>query len=77
MSIQYAEVPGAQIQEVIWQRLMPALEGTPIDAAILSMLTFSTLLMKPDTDIEVVKAAVQAATETIVLHIAPPTGQAN
>jgi hypothetical protein len=69
--MQYAEVPGADIQQIIWGRLMPALEGAPTDHAILGMLAFAVLLMKPDVDLDSLKNAVQSATETIVLTITP------
>ncbi len=74
----YASVEGKAIHEVIWGRLMPSLEGVRLDEAILSMLTFTVLLMKPDVELEVLKAAVQSASETMVLAITPvPEGKGN
>lgn len=73
----YAEVPGEAIKEMIWGRLMPAVEGTPVDHAILGMLAYSILLMKSDVDYPTMQAAIKAATEAIVLTIVPPQGAVN
>lgn len=46
--IEQVEIDGDQIQQVIFDNLMPALDNVPIGLAITAMLGFSTLLMKPD-----------------------------
>ena len=70
-TLAYAEVEGKDIQNMIWGRLMPAVEGAPIDHAVLGMLAFCVLLMKPDVELPTLQSAVQQATEVMILSIMP------
>jgi len=71
--IEHVEIDGRVIQQLIKERLLPALEGTPTGYAIMCMLTLTVLLMKPDCNVEELKRAVQAASETIVLALSTPS----
>lgn len=68
--IEEVEIDGKTIQMLIKERLLPALEGLPVGYALLSMLTTCVLIMKPDCEVEELKSAVHAASETLVLALA-------
>lgn len=69
-TLAYAEVEGPVVQQLIWGKLMPALQGEPMDAAIISMIAFCILLMKPDVKMEVLESAITQTTEVMTLAIA-------
>ena len=69
-AIRNVEVDSAVIEDIIDNRLSPALNGLRRDHGVLAMLTFSILLMKPDIDADALQAAVMGMSETAMLHIA-------
>ena len=64
------EVSGAEIQNLILNTLAPAVEGKPVTHAILAMLTFSVMLMKPYIDVKELQECVMGASSYIVTHLA-------
>jgi len=74
--VQSVTVEGKDVQRVIFDRLSPAIEGEPLAHAILSMLTFSIMLMKPDIEIEQLQDIVMSTSEHIIMHLSP-VGEAN
>lgn len=69
--IQSVTVDGKEIQRLIFDRLMPAVEGEPLSHSILSLITFSVMLMKPDIDLETLQKLVLSTSEHIIMNIAP------
>lgn len=69
--IEHVEVPGPILQAIVWEKLMPALEGLPVDHCILALIAFSILLMKPDVTMEELSAAIKNASESISLTLMP------
>lgn len=76
--IQQVSVDGKDIQRLIFDRLMPAIEGEPLGHSVLSLLTLSVLLMRPDIDIEKLQDVVMSTSEHMILSMTDmPEGQAN
>lgn len=58
---------GEEIQALIFDKLMPAMEDTNIGTAVLSMITYSMFMMKPDIKIEELQEAVLSTSQFMVL----------
>lgn len=65
------EVPGAEIQQLIWERLMPALDGLPIPHAVLAMLSFCVIILKPNATPDELGFTVEEASKMIITSLAP------
>jgi hypothetical protein len=70
-------ISGTMIRDIIEHRLMGAVEGTPINAAILSLLAFAVMIMKPDIGVEQLQRTVEGTSEYITLSIAPVSKTVN
>ena len=76
--IQQVTVDGADIQQLIFNKLAPACEGEQISHSVLGMLTYITLLMKPDIDLPDLQKIVMDTSEYMIMQLAPaPVGEPN
>ena len=72
------EVDGSVIQQLMYEKLMPACEGEHTGHAILALLTLSVIMMKPDVTTEQLRNCVMGMSEHVVLQLAEiPEGMAN
>jgi hypothetical protein len=71
--LQSVTVDGRDIQRLIYDRLAPAVEGEPLSHAVLSMLTFAVLLMRPSIELEKLQEVVMAVSEHMVLAMGDPS----
>jgi len=60
------EVSGEEVKDLIEEKLGPAVDGEAVPLAILTMLTFSIMLMKPDIDVEELKDIVMSTSGHII-----------
>lgn len=74
--LQSITVEGKEIQRIVFDRLMPAIEDEPIEPSILSLIIFAILMMQPDIPTEKLQEVLLSTTEHIIMMIAP-TGTAN
>lgn len=63
-------VDGADIQRVVFDRLVPALEGEAFELQVLSLITLSVLMMKPNIDFDQLQEVVMSVSEHMMLLIA-------
>lgn len=76
--IEQFEVSGEEIQALIYDRLMPAVEGQPVPNAFLGMLTLCALILNKDVSLEELKNVVQSTSEYMVTAMTPTaTGSIN
>lgn len=76
--IETVEVDGSVIQQLMYEKLMPACEGEHTGHVILALLTLSVIMMKPDITSEALKNCVMSMSEQVVLQLADiPDGMAN
>lgn len=59
-----------EIQQIVFDNLMPALEGLPMGHGLLSMVTLSLFLMKPDIKIEELQNCVEETCQFMCMVIA-------
>ena len=71
--LQAVTVDGRDIQRLIFDRLAPAVEGEPLSHAVLSMLTFAVLLMRPGIELDKLQDIVMSVSEHMVLAMGDPT----
>lgn len=69
------EAAGDIIQKMILEDLSPAVEGKPVSHAVLAMLTFSVMLMKPDVTVEQLQDCVMGASSYIVTYLSENSGK--
>lgn len=82
--IKAVQVDGVDIQRVVWDRLMPALNGEAMPEAqpetfpiqFMSILTLAVLMMSPNIHIDDLQRVVLSVNEYLVLQLAEP-GQVN
>lgn len=76
--IREIEVDGATIEDLVYERLVPALENVDAKHAVLAMLTFCAVLMKPSIKIEELQQTVLSTSQALVASLVPAEGnQAN
>lgn len=68
--IETVEVDGETIQQLMYEKLMPACEGEHTGHAILALLTLSVIMMKPDVTTEQLRNCVMGMSEQVVLRLA-------
>ena len=68
--IEQVNIDGKLVKQVIEDRLMPALEGCPVQHAVLAMLSLCVIALKPNADMEELKNVVQGASEFFVVALA-------
>lgn len=71
--IQSITLEGSDVQRFIANKLAPACEGEKITHSVLSMLTYSVLLMHPEIEVEELKKIVMETSEFMVISLAPIT----
>lgn len=64
------EASGKDIQALILAKLGPAVEGEPVSLAVLSMLSLSILLMKPDITVEQLQDCVLSTSSYMITCLA-------
>jgi hypothetical protein len=74
--IRQVEVSGEVIENIVYDRLVPALNEVDAKHAVLSMLTFSVILMKPSIQIEELQHVVMSVSEALVTALVPAEGSA-
>lgn len=67
--IEQFEADGAEIQRVIYQRLMPSLDGEQLGYSVLALIALSVILMKPDIEGEQLQEIITNVSQTIILHL--------
>lgn len=67
--IRSVSVNGKDIQRIVYDKLAPACETEELDHAILSMLTFTVILIKPDIKEQQLKDAVMNVSEYLILQL--------
>lgn len=75
---------GEEVQEIITQRLIPAVVGMDRSKTMMALLTFFVVLSKPDLEPELLQKTVKGASEYVVLALTEvelqneaPKGMAN
>jgi hypothetical protein len=64
------DASGEEVQALIFNNLMPSLEGEPLGHGLLAMTTLSLYLMKPDIKIEELQHCVEQTMEFMVMVLA-------
>ena len=76
-TIETYTTPGDVIENIIFEKLSPSLDGVMKRDAVLSMLTFSCLLMRPELDDpDLLQTTVEKMSEVMVTALAPSATQA-
>jgi hypothetical protein len=68
--VQQVSVDGKDVQRIIFDRLVPAIEGEDFKNSVLSMLTLAILMMKPNIAIEQLEQVVMGTSEYMVMAMA-------
>ena len=78
-TIHEVELETKVVEQIICNQLAEALDGTPIEYAVMSMLTYCALLMKPGIEWEELQAAVMSTSQFLILSLSDTetTGPAN
>lgn len=66
------DIDGRDIQALIFKKLAPACKGERLSHAILALLTYSVILMKPDIEIADLQDTVMSTSEFMMLKLATP-----
>lgn len=74
--IRAVSVAGKDIQRIIDNKLAPACEAEQLDNAVISMLTFSIILMKPSIDASTLQEVVMNTSQHIILQLMDPATEA-
>lgn len=64
-----ANVPGYEIDRIITQKLMPAIEEETLESAIIALLTMTLTLMKREITPEELVLGVRGMSEWACLHL--------
>lgn len=72
--IREVEVSGSIIEDIVYEKLVPALNEVDAKQAVLAMLTFCTILMKPSVTVEELQQAVMSSSEALVTALVPAEG---
>lgn len=75
--IKAVTIDGKEIQRIVFDRLIPAIEGEVPESAFLSLLTFAVMMMKPDISIDQLQEIVIDASEHILLSMTEVPAKAN
>lgn len=67
--IEQVEVDGNIIEGLIYDSLLPVLEGQKTGHAIMGCLGTACLLMKPELSMDELQGAIMAASEAIILSM--------
>ena len=67
--IRAVSVSGKDIQRIVYDKLAPACEAEQLEHAVLSMLTFSIILMKPSIDVDTLQEVVMNTSQHIILQL--------
>ena len=67
--VQKISVSGAELHNLIFNKLAPACSGELLDHAVLAMLTLSVMMMRPNISHERMQEVVLKTSETLVLNL--------
>lgn len=70
MDTETIEIKGSDIQGFIFDKLGPACQGEKLSHAVMGMLTYIVLLMKPDIEVGDLQDAVMGTSEHITATMA-------
>ena len=78
-TIHEVELETQAVESIICNQLAEALDGTPLDYAVMAMLTYCALLMKPHVEWPELQEAVMSTSKHLILSLADieSTGPAN
>ena len=84
-NIFHIEASGEKIQSIIRDKIGPAVDGELLSDAVIAMLAYSTLLMKPDITVDHLQKCVMETSGYLITMIEDsasglmdtPTGQMN
>lgn len=68
-NIQKFAADGKAIQQLIYGRILPTLDGEPLGHCVLATIASAVILMKPDIDMDKLQEIITAVSQTIILHI--------
>ena len=75
--IQHVSVDGRDIQRLIFDKLVPTVEGEELMHSVLAMLTLVFILLYPDIKMDDLQKAVMNTSEFMIMQMMPAEGAAN
>jgi hypothetical protein len=68
-SITHVRLSALETQRIIEERLLPALEGEPVDYSLMAIFTLAAMLMKPEISSEELAASVHDMSQHLSLSL--------
>ena len=75
-TIQHIELSTTHVEKIICDKLAVALDGEALGYAVMSMLTYTCLLLRPDIEFEQLQKTVMETSASLILGLSDPTPDA-
>jgi hypothetical protein len=62
-------IDGPEIQRIVFDRILPAIEGEKIEGVVVSLLTAAVLALKPNISIEELQDVVMDTSTHLLFHL--------
>lgn len=75
--IRSVSIDGKNIQRVLFDRLIPAVEGEDVESTILALYTLAVMMMNPGISTERLQEVVMATSQYLMMMMYEGDGKAN